>query len=271
MGKGRNLLSGITKFFIACILLIVYLNLEVLSSINEHHPSEAILKHQTMSTPRSANPVPIEDVQGDGRWDSMHAKLCSIAKEGKDKPYVFAGDSLIQRWKDYTSWNRIWDDLAINLGIGGDRTEHVLWRISNGELAPMNPKVVVIMAGTNNHGVDAEDTVKGILAIVEYLRASKPSAKVVVMALLPRGEKPNPLREKNAIVNKLLKDSFVSDPTVPAPVYVLDIGHEYLTRDSVVPYNLMNDYLHMGEQGYEIWSAHLLKFIETIEKHSSLY
>ncbi|KNC81132.1 hypothetical protein SARC_06531 [Sphaeroforma arctica JP610] len=251
--------SWIVNGILVCLVLFVLFHQQTDNLPDANSFTDSPTKR--MSHSRSASGVPIADMHGDGRWDSMHAKLTRDADAGNTKPYVFAGDSLIQRWRDYASWDQSWDSQTVNLGIGGDRTEHILWRLQNGELTPTNPKVVVIMAGTNNHGVDAEDTIKGIKAIVNYIRTEKPSARIVVMALLPRGERPNRLRDKHQIINANLKDTYETDPTHAAAVYVLDIGHEFLTPDGGVPYNLMPDYLHMNAKGYDIWTYHLQNFL----------
>ena len=111
---------------------------------------------------------------------------------------------------------------AVNLGIGGDRTQHVLWRLDHGNVDGISPKLAVLMIGTNNsNGTDntAEEIAAGIKAIVKKLRTKLPQTKVLILAVFPRGEKPNPQREKNAkaseIAAKLADDKMV---------FFLDIG-----------------------------------------------
>ena len=114
----------------------------------------------------------------------------------------------------------------MNLGIGGDRTQHVLWRLDNGNIEGIKPKVAVLMIGTNNsNGNDntAEEIADGIKAIVEKLREELPETKVLLLAVFPRGEKPNPQREKNAKASEMA--SKLADGK---KVHYLDIGPKFL-------------------------------------------
>src|SRR5207247_1662112 len=138
----------------------------------------------------------------------------------------------------------IWDKAfgaykTANFGIGGDRTQHVLWRISNGELDGINPKVLVLMIGTNNTGLDsAEGIANGVTKIVETIHAKSPETKVLLLAIFPRGEKPNPAREKiaevNAIIAKLEDDR---------KVFMMDIGSKFLEPDGTLTKEIMPDSL----------------------------
>src|SRR5204863_676117 len=95
---------------------------------------------------------------------------------------------------------------SANFGIGGDRTEHVLWRLQNGELDGIQPKVVVLMIGTNNTGANsAEDIADGIKAIVKTIREKSKDSKVLLLAVFPRGENAQSTKQhpKIAAINKL--------------------------------------------------------------------
>ena len=95
---------------------------------------------------------------------------------------------------------------SLNFGIGGNRTEHVLWRLQNGELEVLSPKVIVLQVGTHNHGDSADEVAEGIKAICNLVRDKQPQAFLVVLTLLPRGQSPNPLRERNSKVNELVAE-----------------------------------------------------------------
>eukprot|EP00123_Amoebidium_parasiticum_P014130 comp22349_c0_seq1/m.33259 comp22349_c0_seq1/g.33259 ORF comp22349_c0_seq1/g.33259 comp22349_c0_seq1/m.33259 type:complete len:219 (-) comp22349_c0_seq1:285-941(-) len=216
-----------------------------------------------MAKPRSAMPVAINDVHGDNRWFDMHEHQVELART-KPASVVLVGDSLVQRWADFPSWQQYFGD-ALNLGIGGDRTEHVLWRLQNGSLEPTQPKVVVIMAGTNNHGDSAEDVAAGISAIADYIRGEKPDAHVIIMALFPRGRKPNPLRGKRDTINALLKARYPPGPSVgDTKVHVLDIGAQYLLADGRISETVMPDYLHLNNEAYVAWAGHLRPLVDTL-------
>jgi beta-glucosidase len=187
--------------------------------------------------------------------EKRHAEKVRAAQNHKHD-LLLIGDSITQGWegagkdvwgKHYAKRN------AVNLGIGGDRTQHVLWRLDNGNIEGIAPKLAVLMIGTNNsNGTDntAEEIGEGIQAIVKKLRAKLPQTKVLILAVFPRGEKPNPQREKNAkaseIASKLADDQMV---------FFQDIGDKFLTADGVLTKEIMPDYLHLSPQGYEIWAA----------------
>ncbi|MFM7606282.1 MAG: GDSL-type esterase/lipase family protein, partial [Prosthecobacter sp.] len=142
--------------------------------------------------------VAAEKFGADGKVNAgfiaAHERFVKIAQEATAK-LVFLGDSITAGW---AGKKEIWDKAflsykPVNFGIGGDRTQHVLWRITHGELDSIKPKTVVLMIGTNNSGSDsAEGIAKGITAIVETIRSKQPQAKILVLAVFPRGEKPSP-------------------------------------------------------------------------------
>ncbi len=122
-----------------------------------------------------------------------HEEFLALAREGT-AGLVFLGDSITAGWKRQQAiWDRAFGKYQpVNFGIGGDRTQHVLWRIENGELDGIKPKAVVIMIGTNNSALDsAEAIARGITRIVETVRAKQPQAKILLLAVFPRGEKPS--------------------------------------------------------------------------------
>jgi lysophospholipase L1-like esterase len=140
---------------------------------------------------------------------------------------------------------------AANFGIGGDRTQHVLWRLENGELEGIHPEVVMLMIGTNNAGTNtAEQIADGITAIVKEIHKRSPQTKILLLGIFPRGQKPNPLREKikqvNAIVSKLDDGGNT--------VKYLDIGDKFLEPDGTISKEIMPDYLHLTPKGYQIWA-----------------
>lgn len=186
---------------------------------------------------------------------ASHEKFVAIAKEGK-AGVVFLGDSITAGWN---AKKDIWDKAfgkyqPANFGIGGDRTQHVLWRITNGELDGIKPKAVVIMIGTNNSGSDpAEGIAKGITKIVETVRSKQPQAKILLLAVFPRGNKPGgelgaqneKLKEVNAIIAKLDDGKHV---------FFLDIGAKFVQGGGPISKEIMPDFLHLSPRGYQIWA-----------------
>lgn len=182
-----------------------------------------------------------------------HKKFVEVAQEGKAE-LVFLGDSITAGWNGKKDiWEKAFSQYKpANFGIGGDRTQHVLWRITNGELDGIKPKAVVLMIGTNNSGGDsAEGIAKGITVIVETIRAKQPQAKILLLAVFPRGEKasPNPARDKLKEVNFIIAK--LDDGK---SIHFLDIGEKFLQPDGSLSKEIMPDFLHLSAAGYQIWA-----------------
>ena len=144
---------------------------------------------------------------------------------------------------------------AVNMGFGGDRTQHVLWRLDNGNIDGIKPKAAVLMIGTNNsNGNDntAEEIGEGISAIVKKLREKLPETKILVLAIFPRGAKPDAQREKNAqasaIAAKLADDKRVC---------FMDIGPKFLDPDGTLTPLMMPELLHLNANSYSIWAREI--------------
>ncbi|XP_007905503.1 platelet-activating factor acetylhydrolase IB subunit beta [Callorhinchus milii] len=195
---------------------------------------------------QAAIPLCAEDVHGDNRWLSLHSQFVLECKD-KEPDILFVGDSMVQLMQQYEVWRKLFSPLhALNFGIGGDTTRHVLWRLENGELENIKPKVIVVWVGTNNHEHTAEEVVGGIEAIVQLINRQQPQAKVVVLGLLPRGERPNCLREKNRAVNQLLKKSLLKFPNMQ----FLNVDGDFVHSDGTISHHDMFDYLHLTQIGY---------------------
>ncbi|XP_028326144.1 platelet-activating factor acetylhydrolase IB subunit gamma [Gouania willdenowi] len=195
----------------------------------------------------AAVPVPCQDTQGDGRWMSLHNRFVSDSKD-KEPEVLFVGDSLVQLMHHFGIWRKLFSPLhSLNFGIGGDATQHVLWRLSNGELDNICPKVVVLWVGTNNHCHTAEQICEGIMAIIQVIKKKLPKAHTLVLGLLPRGKDPNPLRVKNDKVNKLVRLAVTSVPHAS----LLDIDPGFVHSNGTISHQDMYDYLHLTSQGYE--------------------
>ncbi|XP_078507449.1 platelet-activating factor acetylhydrolase IB subunit alpha1 [Lissotriton helveticus] len=191
-------------------------------------------------------PTAVEDVQGDDRWMCLHNRFVSDSKD-KEPEVVFIGDSLVQLLHQFEIWRELFSPLhALNFGIGGDATQHVLWRLENGELEHIKPKIIVIWVGTNNHGHTAEQVASGIEVIVRLINVRQPQARVVVLGILPRGKNPNPLRGKNQKVNELLK---LSLPRL-ANAQFLNVDPGFVQSDGSISHHDMYDYLHLTRSGY---------------------
>ena len=209
--------------------------------------------------PAIPNPVQPPDIaapkfsngQPDAGFLKTHEGYVAIAKAG-GVDVLFLGDSITAGWRGS---KEIWDKSfgsykPANFGIGGDRTQHVLWRITNGELDGIKPKVVVLMIGTNNSGSDDDAGIaKGVTAIVKAIHEKSPATKVLLLAVFPRGEKPNAQREKLTKVNQTIAK--LDDGK---SVHYLDIGAKFLTADGTLTKDIMPDFLHLSKAGYQIWA-----------------
>ena len=203
--------------------------------------------------PDVAAPKMGNDGQPQAGFVGAHEKFVAIAKEGKTD-LVFLGDSITAGWGGK---QEIWDKAfgmyrPANFGIGGDRTQHVLWRITTGgELKGVNPKVVVLMIGTNNLGANTPaEIAAGVTAIVAELRKQLPDTKVLLLAVFPRAEKPTDgargkIKEINDTIAKLDDGKAVR---------YLDIGSKFLAEDGSLTKAIMPDFLHLSPKGYGIWA-----------------
>jgi beta-glucosidase len=190
-------------------------------------------------------------------WTTRHEKkLADVKQLGKSAQVVFIGDSITEGWEKsgVPVWDRYYKPLnGIALGFGGDRTENVLWRVQHGEVDGLAPKVAVLMFGTNNTGHRQEDpktTALGIKRNIEELQQRLPDTKILLLAIFPRGEKPDDnLRRINDHVNAIIAGYADNQK-----VFFLDIGKAFLQADGTLSRDIMPDLLHPNEKGYEIWA-----------------
>ena len=140
---------------------------------------------------------------------------------------------------------------AVSLGIGGDQTRQVLWRLDHGNIDGIAPKMAVMMIGTNNaHSNTPEQIAEGIKAIVEKLQAKLPNTKIMLLGIFPRGADNNdPLRQINVKVNGIISE-LADDKTV----FYLDIGPKFLAAGGTISKEVMPDLLHLNAKSYETWA-----------------
>jgi len=202
-------------------------------------------------------------------WKARHDSIVARAKAGAD--LVFLGDSITQGWESEgkEAWAKHYGERhALNAGISGDRTQHVLWRLDHGLLdalasAERQPKLALVMIGTNNsNGSDnaAEEISDGIVAIVERVRAKLPATQVLLLAIFPRGVKPDAQREKNARASALAATALAGDKAVRA----LDIGPKFLEPDGTLTPEVMPDLLHLSPRAYETWAASIAPALDLL-------
>lgn len=208
----------------------------------------------------------IQPAPRDANWVKRHEGFVAIAKQG-GVDVLFLGDSITDGWRraERGGGKAIWDRefaplKAANFGIGGDRTQHVLWRLENGELDGIKPRAVVLMIGTNNTGFERDgttprntpaETIAGVTAIVQKLRTALPATKILLLAVFPRGEKPD--HPQRLQVNEINRG--IARLGDGRHVHFLDINAQFLAPDGTLPKEIMPDFLHPAGQGYELWAA----------------
>ncbi|MDA7654797.1 sulfatase-like hydrolase/transferase [Akkermansiaceae bacterium] len=197
----------------------------------------------------------IGEPRKDEWWMKRHQSMNKNAKKPHD--LLFIGDSITQGWEGSGkgTWEKYYGNRkALNLGISGDRTEHVIWRLDNGNLRNQKKaKAAVVMIGTNNTGHIMQDPTEvrdGVERIVSTLRARCPQAKILLLGVFPRGVKPDDAKRKNNLeINK-----FISELHNGERIHYLDISDKFLTSEGILTKQVMPDALHPRQKGYEIWA-----------------
>lgn len=196
---------------------------------------------------------------------AAHAQLLDKAGKGRIHIY-FEGDSITRRWgaTDYpdllSNWKQNffgWN--AANFGWGADTTQNILWRLHNGELDGVNPKIIVLLAGTNNlvlattmeSDVDpVADITQGIEAILDIMRAKAPDALIILMGIFPRNDNTALM----PTINKINKS--LSKLVDRGKIRYLNINDRLADRNGKLLDGVMNaeDKLHPTIKGYQIWA-----------------
>jgi lysophospholipase L1-like esterase len=205
--------------------------------------------------------VPVPRTTVPTNWMSSHAAFVQQAKRG-GIDLLFLGDSITAGWRWDQGGLNVWKKCyaprhAAEFGIGYDRTQNVLWRITHGELDGLKSKAVVLLIGTNNCGNEDDgqprnttpEIIEGVTAIVRELRARLPDGKILLCGIFPRGEKSDPVREQIKAVNAGIAK--LDDGRM---VQFMDIGSKLLEPDGTLSRDIMPDLLHPNQKGYQIWS-----------------
>jgi lysophospholipase L1-like esterase len=213
----------------------------------------ATKEKEPASKPPVAAATPAARTDANSR--TAHEQLLEKAKKGKIDVY-FAGDSITRRWgaTDYPNFLANWKENfhgwnAANFGWGGDSVQNVLWRLKNGELDKVNPKVIVVMAGTNNIGsTKPEDIAEGIKAVLDVCREKAPDAVVILMGITPRNDNP----AANANIDKVNeKAAKLADGK---KVRYLNINDKLADKDGKLLEGMSPDRLHLSVKAYQVWA-----------------
>lgn len=219
-----------------------------------------------VEVPGNSALIPTPKLENDSYdWYARHADVLRV-KGGLNPEVVLIGDSITHFWSGepkaaLANGPRSWQSTfgkyrTLNLGFGWDRIQNVLWRLDHGELDGLHPRVIVLHIGTNNTSDTANarkntpaEIAEGIRAIVQRLRAKTSDARIILMAVSPREQKPDhPRRQHIEEINKLLAEF----GQVPGLTF-LDLGPKLLQPDGAISAEIMSDFCHPTDKGYQIW------------------
>ena len=207
------------------------------------------------------NPVPelhqsIKPAPREGQGHARFLELNQRVKENQGQAKViFVGDSITQGWE--TNGKEVWAKYygprhALNLGIGSDHTQHVLWRLDHGNLDGLKPKAAVLLIGVNNIP-DTNNTprqvLEGVTAVVHQLRQKLPETKLLLLGIFPFREDFCDQRGKALQVNQALRK--LDDGHW---IRFLDIGYLFIQPDGRISKDMMRDFLHLSPAGYRLWA-----------------
>jgi len=222
--------------------------------------SDEFMSDVPLDLPLALVPAPQEYIWWLPRHEEKLAQKASMEKVD----LVFLGDSITQAWEKEGA--EVWEEYysprhALNLGFNGDRTENVLWRLEQGEIDEINPKVLVLLIGTNNSGHrqdKAAETAEGIKHILNELKERLPNTKILLLAIFPRSAKPTQkLRLLNNDVNTIIQ-TYADNKSV----FYADFNHYFLDQEGRLKSDVMNDFLHPNSSQYRVWAEALEPYFQ---------
>lgn len=213
-------------------------------------------RYQELRQQYAVNSATIAATRGDEAWWKQRDRAKREAAKQGGFDLVFLGDSITQGWEGAgkEAWQQHFGSLkALNLGFGGDRTEHLLWRLTRNQMGPSRPQAAVILIGTNNTGhlmQPPEEIAAGVGEVLRALREKSPKTKVLLLGILPRGGSPSdPMRVNNEQVNNLISGMADGEKVV-----YQDLSEVFLESDGTISKVVMPDLLHLSGEGYRRWA-----------------
>ncbi|GHV91877.1 hypothetical protein AGMMS50268_23800 [Spirochaetia bacterium] len=203
--------------------------------------------------------VPIAKI--DSWWVERHTNR--INNVINNQKMILIGDSITHYWEGTEAWdilNTKYNNKITNLGFGADQTQHVIWRLINGEFpVGINPEYVVLMIGTNvSSGDQPASVAAGIGEIIKIINSASPSTKIILLSIFPRGtDNNNARRIFNNSVNNIIK-------TYNGHLNVMyyDIGQYYMDKNGILTNELYDaDLLHLSSLGYILWKNKIIELI----------
>lgn len=237
------------------IVVPVLISALLVAGCKQSQPAEPVVVQQKLELGHHAATTAVP--RSEAGWVKRFEQLSNNAA-GFDGELIFIGDSITQGWEGpgKATWEKHFAKRgALNLGISGDRTQHVLWRLANGNLEGIKPsrtgkRVAVVMIGTNNTWSDTpEEVADGIVGVVQTMRDLQPDTKVLLLGVFPRSEEPGELRDKIKSINGMAQT--VNDRR---NIVYLDISEKFLAPNGYITKAIMPDFLHLSGRGYDIWA-----------------
>ena len=198
--------------------------------------------------------LPTDKLYSNG-WKKRHQQV--MANNKTNPELILIGNSILHSLDD-TSRLAVWEKhlnkyRLVNMGFSGDRTENVIWRLQNGEIDGINPKLALLLIGTNNtdgnhylHITPAEELAEAIWEICQIIRKKLPETQILLLGILPYGYKPSHRNDINKATNNIIS----SFPHRDENIHYRDIGAIFLDAESKVKKSLMPDFLHPNTEGY---------------------
>ena len=222
---------------------------------------------------------------GPGYWDRFNeGKLAEIAAGPKEYDCVFVGDSITHNWEGWSHpadvsvaaaafadgvlkfpvgpGRAVWNEMKksaslLNLGVGGDCTQHTLWRLEHGEMDGFRTRFVFLMIGTNNVDDTPEDRAEGIRAVIAKIAEKQPSATILLSPIFPCGATP----DDPGRISRNRTNAIIRNDADGSHVVWVDFTAKFLNDDGTLSPEMMPDYLHPLEAGYRIWRDEIARFL----------
>lgn len=208
--------------------------------------------NQAPAAHRCITPVPRTEAGAKQRFEELTERVKASAGRAD---LIFIGDSITQGWEG--SGKEVWAKYyaprhALNLGIGSDHTQHVLWRLDHGNVDGLKPKAAVVLIGVNNLPDETNTprmVLEGATAVVRKLREKLPDTKILLLGIFPFREDFDPQRGRALQVNQALRK--LDDGHW---VHFLDFGHLLIQPDGKISKAMMPDFVHLTPDGYRLWA-----------------
>ncbi len=196
-------------------------------------------------------------------WQALHNEDQSLLNQNSYE-LLFLGNSIIFNWE--TTGQEVWQaryaSNALNMGIGSDRTQHLLWRIEDIDFGQANPQLAVLLIGTNNTNGNVNsiaEVADGVIACIEVLRDKLPTTKILTLGIFPRGEVSSQHRFKVEQINSIIAQ--VADNE---HVFYADYGYLFLHEHGSINTDLISDTVHPNLLGYQLWADEMDELIASI-------